>query len=45
AQLVWTHDFGTNYANLKDVEVRIDPNNKFMGVYCLNSSNKMYLAN
>lgn len=34
-QLIWKNDFGTNYANFNQVEVRVDYQNSWIGVYCL----------
>ncbi len=35
-QLVWSNSFGTNYAYLEDVEVRVDYTNSWIGIYCIN---------
>ena len=35
-KLIWTHDFGTNYAYLKDIEVRADYKSNWIGIYCIN---------
>lgn len=34
-QLIWKNDFGTNYVDFSDLEIRADYENNWIGVYCL----------